>query len=57
MKTDEQLKIDVMEQLRWEPSVTPSDINVAADDGRRYFDWLGSVLRREMGCRTGDSAC
>jgi hypothetical protein len=29
MKTDAQLKKDVMEELRWEPSVTASDINVA----------------------------
>jgi osmotically-inducible protein OsmY len=33
MKTDAQLKNDVMEELRWEPSVTSSDINVAAIGG------------------------
>jgi osmotically-inducible protein OsmY len=33
MKTDAQLKTDVMEALRWEPSVTASDISVAAHDG------------------------
>ena len=33
MKTDVQLKNDVMEELRWEPSVTSSDINVAAHEG------------------------
>ena len=33
MKTDAQLKKDVMEELRWEPSVTASDINVATRDG------------------------
>ena len=33
MKTDVQLKKDVMEELRWEPTVTSSDINVAAHDG------------------------
>ena len=33
MKTDAQLKMDVIEELRWEPSVTASDINVATHDG------------------------
>ena len=33
MKTDAQLKKDVMEELRWEPSVTANDINVATHDG------------------------
>jgi len=33
MKTDAQLKKDVIEELRWEPSVTATDINVAAHDG------------------------
>jgi osmotically-inducible protein OsmY len=33
MKTDAQLKEDVIEELRWEPSVTASDINVATHDG------------------------
>ena len=33
MKTDAQLKNDVIEELRWEPTVTSSDINVAAHDG------------------------
>ena len=33
MKTDAQLKDDVMEELRWEPTLTSSDINVAAKDG------------------------
>jgi osmotically-inducible protein OsmY len=33
MKTDAQLKNDVMEELRWEPSVTASDINVATHNG------------------------
>jgi osmotically-inducible protein OsmY len=33
MKTDAQLKKDVMEELRWEPSVTASDINVATQNG------------------------
>ena len=33
MKTDAQLKNDVMEELRWDPSVTASDINVATHNG------------------------
>ena len=33
MKTDAQLKNDVLEELRWEPSVTASDINVATHHG------------------------
>ena len=33
MKTDAQLKKDVIEELRWEPSVTASDINVATHNG------------------------
>ncbi len=33
MKTDKQLKNDVMEELRWEPSVTSSDIKVATQNG------------------------
>ena len=33
MKTDTQLKNDVIEELRWEPSVTMSDISIAARDG------------------------
>ena len=33
MKTDAQLKKDVMEELRWEPTVTASDINVATHNG------------------------
>jgi len=33
MKTDAQLKIDVMEELRWDPTVTSSDIKVDADQG------------------------
>jgi osmotically-inducible protein OsmY len=33
MKTDAQLKIDVMEELRWEPTVTSSDIQVATNNG------------------------
>jgi osmotically-inducible protein OsmY len=33
MKTDGQLKKDVMEELRWEPTVTSTNINVAAHDG------------------------
>ena len=33
MKTDEQLKNDVMAELRWEPTVTASDISVSAKNG------------------------
>jgi osmotically-inducible protein OsmY len=33
MKTDGQLKNDVLEELRWEPTVSASDINVAAHNG------------------------
>jgi osmotically-inducible protein OsmY len=33
MKTDAQLKNDVTEELRWEPSVTSNDIGVAAQNG------------------------
>lgn len=33
MKTDIQLKNDVMEELRWEPTVTSTDINVVVDQG------------------------
>ena len=33
MKTDTQLKNDVMEELRWEPSVTMSDISIATHNG------------------------
>ena len=33
MKTDAQLQHDVMEELRWEPSVDETDIAVAARDG------------------------
>ena len=33
MKTDAQLRNDVTEALRWEPSVTSTDINVTADYG------------------------
>ena len=33
MKTDVQLKNDVAEELRWEPTVTSTDITVAAHDG------------------------
>jgi len=33
MKTDAQLKNDVLEELRWEPTVTASDINVATHNG------------------------
>ena len=33
MKTDTQLKSDVMEELRWEPSVTMSDISIATHNG------------------------
>lgn len=33
MKTDAQLKKDVIEEPKWEPTVTANDINVAAKDG------------------------
>jgi osmotically-inducible protein OsmY len=33
MKTDAQLKIDVLEELSWEPTVTVSDIKVVAEEG------------------------
>jgi osmotically-inducible protein OsmY len=33
MKTDIQLQQDVLEELRWEPSVNPAEIGVAAKDG------------------------
>jgi osmotically-inducible protein OsmY len=33
MKTDAQLKNDVMEELRWESSITSTDISVVAKDG------------------------
>ncbi len=33
MKTDTQLKADVLEALRWEPTVTATDISVVAKDG------------------------
>ena len=33
MKTDTQLKNDVMEELEWSPAVTAGDIKVAAHDG------------------------
>ena len=33
MKTDEQLKNDVIEELRWEPTVTASDISVTTKNG------------------------
>ena len=33
MKTDVQLKNDVLEELQWDPTVTSRDINVAADHG------------------------
>ena len=33
MKTDAQLKNDVIQELRWEPTVTSTDINVVVDRG------------------------
>jgi osmotically-inducible protein OsmY len=33
MKTDEQLQNDVLEELRWDPSLKASDIGVLATDG------------------------
>ena len=33
MKTDEQLKNDVIAELRWEPTVTANDISVSAKNG------------------------
>lgn len=33
MKTDAQLKTDVMEALRWDPAVTATEITVSAQDG------------------------
>ena len=33
MKTDKQLKNDVMDELEWSPAVTSSDIQVTAQDG------------------------
>ena len=33
MKSDSQLKTDVLEELRWEPTVTATDIDVEAKDG------------------------
>jgi osmotically-inducible protein OsmY len=33
MKTNDQLQSDVMEELRWEPSVTATNINVATHNG------------------------
>ncbi|HVP62921.1 MAG TPA: BON domain-containing protein [Myxococcaceae bacterium] len=33
MKTDTQLKTDVQQELRWDPSVTATDISVAVSDG------------------------
>jgi osmotically-inducible protein OsmY len=33
MKTDAQLKTEVTEELRWEPTVSSTDINVVAKDG------------------------
>ena len=33
MKTDAQLKKDVIEELKWEPTVTSENITVAAKDG------------------------
>jgi osmotically-inducible protein OsmY len=33
MRTDSQLKNDVMEELRWEPTVTSTEINVTTKDG------------------------
>jgi osmotically-inducible protein OsmY len=33
MKSDIQLKQDVMEEIRWEPTVTSTDISVKAEDG------------------------
>ena len=33
MKTDVQLKTDIMEQLLWDPSVTANDIKIDAHDG------------------------
>ena len=32
MKTDVQLNADVLEELRWDPTVTATDINVATDE-------------------------
>ena len=33
MKTDDQLKNDVLEELRWDPTVSSDDINVATHNG------------------------
>lgn len=33
MKTDAQLRIEVIEELQWEPTVTSDDINVTAEKG------------------------
>ncbi len=33
MKTDDQLKNDVIAELRWEPTVTENDISVSAKNG------------------------
>jgi osmotically-inducible protein OsmY len=33
MKSDEQLKNDVTEELKWEPSINPAHVGVAAKDG------------------------
>ena len=33
MKPDREIQIDVLDELRWEPSVNPTDIGVAVKDG------------------------
>jgi hypothetical protein len=51
MRTDAQLKNDVMEELRWEPTVTSSEISVVAKGWGRDTERHGSALRGKVGRR------
>jgi ribosomal protein L16/L10AE len=51
VKTDAQLKNDVVAELRWDPTVTSSDINVATHAG--VVTLSGTVLQYETEVKTG----
>ena len=55
MKTDTELQKDVMDELKWEPSVTAAEIGVSAANGVVTLNG-NADLRQEMGRRTGGSA-
>ena len=50
IRTDENIRADVLEELKWDPRVQSNEIGVAVKDWDRHADWLGRFVSEKDRC-------